>query len=305
MVGPNEFDTPSKSALSRLHVKLKSEKYLERVQAVFERSVQALASENPEFGKHSALDASDVRTHARPGSKNSQNEDTQAKEGRPCSDPDASWSVKSNEGGKGKKSKKTKATFGYKLYAVSDSTIPAICAVDVQTGKTSDYKMAIPMIEAAQKNLGADRIETTAMDKGFDSEENVLEAFERGVSTIVPFRDVPENLEKLVKEDREEPLSPGQNVVYDRYTGEVFCYAAPANTNAEPQRREMDYAGFEKDRKSHKFRCPLGACARSSCASFDTCAAGSGGSQGKQVRIPMELARISHQAPAATTYVGR
>ena len=45
--------------------------------------------------------------------------------------------------------------------------------------------MAIPMIEAAQKNLGADRIETTAMDKGFDSEENVLEAFERGVSTIV------------------------------------------------------------------------------------------------------------------------
>ncbi len=131
-------------------------------------------------------------------------------------------------------------------------------------------------------------METVAMDKGFDSEENVREAYNRDVAAIVPVREVPENLDSQPKEDREEPLSPGGNIVYDRYTGEVACYERSGNENEEPERRPMIYAGFEADRSSHKFRCPLGSSAATECAAFHSCAAGSSGSQGRQVRISMK-----------------
>ena len=315
-IGPNCYRIPSDSALSRFHVKLKSDTYMPKVEAVFKRTVAALSAVDPEFGKHSALDASDVRTHARPGSKvkeeataggnekgdkleNEQKLERQEDKGdkdekdekkrKPSSDPEASWSVKTKirQDAQGKPRKENECTFGYKLYAVVDTNIPAVAAVDVQTGKTSDQNMAMPMLDAAKENLGENRIETVAMDKGFDSEENVREAKSKGVAAIIPVREVPENLEKLPPQDREEPLSPGSNVVYDRYTGEVFCYEPSSNANEPPTRRPMIYAGFESDRETHKFRCPLGGCAASACKAFKTCAAGSSGSQGKQARIPM------------------
>ena len=55
-IGPNQYKIPSDSALSRFHVKLK-EHYLDQVEAVLKKTVQALASENPEFGKHTSIDA--------------------------------------------------------------------------------------------------------------------------------------------------------------------------------------------------------------------------------------------------------
>jgi hypothetical protein len=299
-IGPNRYRLPSKSALSRFHVKLNEEAHLAKVQAVFAGTVQALKTENPDFGKHAALDAADVRTHARPGRKLSQDKtddsqqsdakDTPKKEQKPSSDPEASWSVKTKtwEDGQGKKRQETKSTFGYKLYAAVDATIPAVIAVDVQTGKTSDQSMALPMIDAARENLGDDRMETVAMDKGFDSEENVRGALDRGVAGIVPVRDVPENLERLPKQDREESLSPGGNIFYDRYTGEVVCYESSEN-QSEPTRRPMVYAGFEQDRSSHKFRCPLGAQAATECRAFQHCAAGSSGCQGRQMRVPIKI----------------
>ena len=302
-VGPNRYKIPSDTALSLFHVKIKR-RYIDKLQAVFAGTVSALAAENPEFGKHTALDASDVRTHARPGPKVSQEQEGNAKQEcdekqpqqkekqddrKPSSDPQASWSVKTKtwEDGEGKKRKETKSTFGYKLYATVDSTIPAVIAVDVKTGKTCDQGMALPMIDAAQDILGNDRMETLAMDKGFDSEDNVRGAVKKNVAPIVPVREVPENLDKLPKEDREEPLSPGSNVVYDRYSGEVACYDCAENGD-EPTRRTMNYAGWEGDRSSHKFRCPLGAGAETECNAFHCCAAGSSGSQGRQVRVPFK-----------------
>lgn len=292
-IGPNQYNLPSDSALSRFHVKLKT-RYLAEVVAVFEGTVKALAAVDPEFGKHSALDTSDVPTYARPGRKRPQGEAEktpgEAPEERASSDPEASWSVKTKtwEDSEGKKREEVQSTFGYKLVAMADTSIPAVSAVEVVTGSTSDQKLAVPMIDAAQKNLGEGRMETVAMDKGFDSAENVREAHERDVAAIVPTRDVPQNLASLPREDREVVLAPGGNVVYDRYSGEAACYEAPANANEEPTRRTLTYAGFEAGRDAHKFRCPLGGAAEGACRAFATCAAGSSGSQGRQVRIPME-----------------
>ena len=285
--GPNKYDIPSDSALSRFHMKLKGKRYLKMVKDVFERTVDALAAENPEFGKNTALDASNVRTHAQPPRK-ARKEEGKEVEAKPSSDPEASWSVKTKlrSDAQGKPRKETECTFGYKLYAVADTQVPAIAAVDVTTGKTSDQELATPMLEEAQKNLPEGRMETTAMDKGFDSKENVEGAYELDIAAIIPVRDVPENLEKLPREDREERLEPQSNIAYDRYTGEVFCYAK--GNGEEIERRTMTYAGFEAGRDTHKFRCPLGAAAQGGCKAFASCSAGSAGAQGRQVRIPME-----------------
>lgn len=305
-LGPNQYDLPSKSAVSRFHIKLQSREYTALVQDVFDRITMAIAAENPELGEHTALDASDVRTHARPGpAKRSGEEkapsndevkggdkaagdDSASDAPKLSSDPEASWSVKTKKrkGTDGKTHKEVKKTFGYKLFAMTDSAAPVIWSVDVETGSQSDSSMAMPLLDAAQEILGGERVKTLAMDKGFDSEENVREAFRRGVAAIVPVRDVPENLDSLPKEDREAPISPGGNLYYDRYSGEVVCY--DASSPGEPVRREMSYAGFESDRETHKFRCPLGSACQS-CGSFESCAAGSSGSLGRQVRVPMGL----------------
>jgi hypothetical protein len=281
-IGPNLYQIARPWNLSRFHAKLKEPRYQKLLEEVHQKTVKLLSAEEPELGKDSALDASDVRTHARPGRK-----DPEGKE-QPSSDPEASWSVKTKrwEDSQGRQREETQSTFGYKLYAAVDTKVPAVLAVQTTTGKASDQEMALPMLDRAQQNLGGGKIETWSMDKGFDSTENVRGCFARGVAPIVPVRDVPKNLESLPREDREVPLDAGGNVVWDRYSGEVFCYERLLS--GEVQRRPMIYAGFEASRETHKFRCPLGPSAASACPAFSTCCAGSSGIQGRQVRIPMK-----------------
>jgi len=286
-IGPNRYRIPSKSAISRFHKKLKSATYRVRLRRVFDQSVAALRREVPEFGKRQALDASDVRTHARPPRRDRADESGERR--IPSSDPEASWSVKTkvrNEG-EGKGRKETRSTFGYKLYASADVSIPAVVAVGVESGSVPDHHMALPMLRAAKAAV-PDRIETVAMDKGFDSEENVAGAFELGIGAVVPVREVPEELKERPREDRERPLVCGGNVVFDPYLGDVACYA-PASDGRGLQRRQLLYAGFERKRETHKFRCPLGASAATDCRAFASCAAGPSGAQGRQVRVPMAL----------------
>ena len=322
-IGPNLYLLPSSSALSRFHVKLKK---LHSVRELFNSTVAALTQENPDFGKHTALDASDVRTHAR--AKRLRKEDTEAtqktegqevvlqqeseaasaqaahdgeQEETTSSDPEASWSIKTKtwEGTDGEKRKTKKSTFGYKMYLDTDTTIPGIVSVEVETGSYSDSKKALPMIDSGQERLPEGRRKTVAMDKGFDSEDNVRGAWKRGIAAIIPVREVPRKLDQLPKQDREEAIKAGSNIVKDKYTGEVACYDASAGVEEnenEPTRRTMTYAGAETDRSSHKFRCPLGANAKDQCAFFDSCQAGPAGAQGRQVRIPFE-ADIRRFAP--------
>jgi len=207
-----------------------------------------------------------------------------------ATDPEASWSVKTKrrKGSDGKEHEETKKTFGYKAALTVDTSLPLVIEAQVVTGSHSDQLMSTPLIEQATRILGPGKMETCAEDKGFDSSENILDAYERfGVAVIVPVRDVPEDLEKLPAADREEALEAGGNIVRDRYSGEVACYAAVPGSESLV-RRELKYAGFDAERACHKFRCPLGACASATCPGFATCSAGSSGQQGRQVRVAME-----------------
>lgn len=281
---PGVFGLPDASAICRMHVKLKSDPYQARIKRVQEKTVELLRREDPTIGRHTAQDSTDIRTHGHPARYAGDPE----KE-KPSTDPEATWSVKTKRwmDREGKKREEKKSTFGYKACLNVDVAQPVVIELQTVTGSTSDQHLAIPVLEGAVGILGQGVMETCAEDKGFDSTDNVREAYQKlGVAVIVPVREVPENLQELPREDREVAIETGGNVVRDIYTGEVACY--DRTKSAEPIRRGMSYAGFEKDREAHKFRCPLGAAAGASCPAFGTCSAGPSGKQGRQVRVEME-----------------
>lgn len=279
-IGPNHYRTPAPYVVSRFYAKLQQPHLQPLLQKILEESVQALQREVPTLGQHSALDASDVRTHAHAGYVDRKGVVHKA------TDTEASWSVKTKrwEDGQGKVREEKQSTFGYKLYALVDTEVPAILSIETTTGSQTDQDKPEPMLLAAQAVVGRDAIKTLAMDKGFDSEDNVSTVYARGVMPIVPVREVPDNLQQLPAEDREVTLTPHSNIVYDRYSGEVACYEC---SGSEPIRHTMLYAGFEADRETHKFRCPLAAL-QQSCPGATRCSAGSCGTLGRQVRVPMQ-----------------
>jgi len=281
---PGRFDLPSESAVSRMHTKLKNDPYAGMIKRMQEKTVELLRREDPAIGVHTAQDSTDVRTHGHPA----RHEGHPDKE-KPATDPEASYSVKTKTrvGKDGTKRQETRSTYGYKAVLNVDVSQPVVIDVATVTGSTSDQELSTPLLEGAVRILGPGVLQTCAEDKGFDSTENVREAYrDLGVALIVPTRDVPEDLAELPAQDREVPLEPGGNVVRDVYTGEVACYETKGE--GEPTRRELKYAGFEKDREAHKFRCPLGAAAASTCSAYGKCSAGSCGKQGRQVRVPLE-----------------
>ena len=281
---PGEFDLPDPSAICRMHIKLKSDEYQTRIKRIQEKTVELLRREDPTIGKHTAQDSTDVRTHGHPA----RHEDDPEKK-KPSTDPEASWSVKTKRhvDKDGKKREETKSCFGYKACFNVDVVQPVVIEVQTVTGSTSDQDLARPVLQGAVEILGRGVMETCAMDKGFDSTDIIDGAHkDLGVSAIVPVRDVPEKLEEQPREDREVVLEPGGNIVRDKYTGEIACYER--TKGAQPVRREMRYAGFEGDRETHKFRCPMGEAAKEKCSSFGSCCAGSCGKQGRQVRIEMK-----------------
>lgn len=319
---------PKNWVISRFWTKLKTDRYRERVAEILDDLVGALKSEIPELGKKVAGDASDVRTHARPPGKLPKQEKTSQSsampqdlataagtpgEGngvapgnaetagpghggggtsdastkvRPSADPEATWSVKTKiEEKDGQKQKRTEATFGYKAHALVDQDRPVVLAVRTTTGSHPDVLEAHELLAHASTLLGEGTIKEVALDKAYDDTSLIEDCFDEAIVTVIPVRDVEEDLKKQEAADREEPIRPGENVVYDRYSGEVFCYDLSAS---EPVRRQMVYAGFEKDRAAHKFRCPAAA-KGFDCGYRAECGGGCEGKLGRQVRIPMKV----------------
>jgi hypothetical protein len=284
---PGDFDLPSQSVFSRFQSKLRTEAYLARIKQIQEKTVLLLRGEDLSIGEHTATDTTDVRTHG-----HSKRYEGDPEKETAATDPEATWSIKTKRrtGKDGATIEETKRTFGYKAALNVDVQHPVVLEVMTVTGSTNDQHLALPLLEGAARILGPGVMQTCSADKGFDSKDNVNEAYrDYRVTMIIPVRDVQESLEQLSPEDREMALEPGGNVVFDRYSGEVACYETLQGGEKKQERRTMGYAGFEADRQVHKFRCPLAALASSQCSAFNTCSAGPCGKQGRQVRVPMAM----------------
>jgi hypothetical protein len=234
---------PSSSAYSRFLKNLM--KHQQEFCEVFEMMVGLLGELLPDFGKDLAIDGKAIASHARGKKKDEQQ---QPPDGR--RDIDANW-ASHGYGGKDKKTGKKKAAFswfGYKLHLVIDSNYELPVAYRVEKASHGEVPQAYKLLdhlEAQHKEL-LDRCSYFSADRGYDAGGLITRLYdEYEIAPVIDIRNSWRDGEDTKQVEGKE------NVVYT-YEGEVFCVCPCTGVH-----RQMPYGGYEKDRRTQKYRCPV------------------------------------------------
>lgn len=268
---------PSKDAYSSMLKKLISKQTM--IEGMFEGLVEELKKYLPELGRHMAIDSKKIRSYAR-GRKDSGD----------SSDPEADWGYKTYKGKRADGSiwEKVSSWFGYKAHFLVDTTYELPVGYKVTKASRADIEELMPMVQEA-KGQHFETIQTLAADKAYDSGPHCEKLYDEfGVKPVIDIRDLWKDTDetKALFPDRRD------NVVYD-YRGTVYCQCPKSN-----ERYEMAYCGFEKDRKTLKYKCPSAAYGMK-CKGYAQC---SEGTKGKLVRIPLEIDRRVFVPIARSSY---
>jgi hypothetical protein len=267
----SEQHVPNDWNMTRFLEVLGQEPYCSLVRDIFDQLIQRLGSSIDSFGRHTAGDATYL--NARPAA----DADTVADEvaaGLP-------------QPGRGRKEyadadgniTKVVEWFGYKLHLLVDVRHEVTLAYHITATKTGDNEVVATLLQQAQANLPAGRIETLAYDKAADDGKVHEVLQDAGVKPLI------QNRRMWPKEGEQEKTLGGRiplHVVHDE-AGTLFCYDT---VSQPPVRRAMAYIGHEKQRQTLKYRCP----ARHegfACASEEKCNARK--SYGMTVRVPQAI----------------
>jgi len=168
--------------------------------------------------------------------------------------------------------------FGFKLHLLVDVKNEVVLSYEITDTKAGDGETLPVLLEQAEANLPAKRIETLAYDKAADSEAVHELLSGKGITPLIQMR-------ALWKTEHERIL-PGHdgssNVVYDE-DGTIYCYDKVSDP---PVRHKMAYIGHEPDRGTLKYRCPAKH-EGWECPMSKVCNAGK--SYGMTVRVPREV----------------
>jgi len=233
---------PNAWNVSRFLDVLGQEPHLSRLRCVFDFLVARLGLAVPDLGRHTAADATGL--NARP-KKDPEAVAEEVEQGL----PQASGGRKEYKDDQDNVTKVVE-WFGYKLHLMVDVKHEVPLAFCVSDTKAGDNERVAPLLEQAKANLPEGRIQTMAYDKAADDEKVHQTLHEAGVKPLIQNR-------ALWQQEPERPL-PGPkgryplNVVHDE-AGTVYCYDQSGKV---PVRHRMAYVGYEKDRKTLKYRCP-------------------------------------------------
>lgn len=277
---------PSSSAYTRFLKKVI--KHQKDADLIFDNLVKALTEELPGFGKRLGIDGKAIESHARRKSKKRE------KDGR--RDLDADKGVKTYKGKNqdGSAWKSFKDWFGYKIHIIADVNYELPVSFKVTKASASDMRQLKPMMKELQKKHPdiVTVCKSFVADRGYDSNPNNKILWDDyGIKPIIDIKGGwREETEKLADSEHAD------NIYYD-YHGRVYCYNMDTL-----ERTNMAYCGFEKDRGTLKYRCPL-AGKRIECSEKGKCGKGNYGKYGRIVRISIEknrriftpLARSSYQ----------
>jgi hypothetical protein len=183
--------------------------------------------------------------------------------------------------------------FGYKLHLLVDVRHEGALAYGVTDPKAGDNERVGALVEQAQANRPAGRIETLASDQAADDEKGHEVLHGRGVKPAIQDRALGP------QDGGQENVLPGGRyplrLVYDE-AGTVPRYGPVSDP---PVRHRRAYLGYAHDRDCVKYRCP----ARHEgwgCPSAAHC--NGGRAAGLSARIPCELDwRRLPPIPRATT----
>ena len=262
----SEQGVPKAWNVSRFLEVLGQEPHRTHLREMFEAMVRRLGQVVPDLGRHTAGDSTAL--HARPP-RDAQTGAAETAAGLP--QPTAGRKEYTDDDGK---VTKIVEWFGYKLHLLVDARHEVSLAYQTTSANASDGRTLPALVQQAQVNLPAGRIETLAYDKAADDGAIHRDLAEVGIRPVIENR-------RLWKEELER-LLPGHdgttNVVYDE-AGTLYCYD---RTGEPPVKHPMSYIGYEPQRQTIKYRCP----ARHegwSCPSEALCNAGK--EYGKTVRV--------------------
>lgn len=269
---------PSKDAYSSMLKKLM--KRQDKIDRMFDKVIEEIKKELPEFGRHLAIDSKRVDTYAK-GKKNPEE----------SSDREAGWGNKTYKRKRedGSLWQKVVSWFGYKLHLVVDTTYELPGGYKVTKANMSDRDEMLPMVSDVREKYFKDTIETISADRGYDSEENNVNLYDKyGIKAVIDIRN-------MWKDKEETRLLDGEksgNIVYN-FKGNIFCHCPVTN-----ERKEMAFCGFEKDRNTLKYKCPKAAYGID-CKGYEECLKEN---NSRIVRIPLEKDRRVFVPIARSSY---
>jgi len=277
-------NAPTRSETLKLAFAVKG-KFTRRM---FDELLDRLEEVLPELGRHLAIDSKAIRSVGKPSNMGA--------DGR--RDRDADWGVKTYRGmdENGRLWERVKRWFGYKVHLIVDTVYEVPVGFEVTRASRSDTTWLLPIIERLKDRHKwvVERAEDLAGDKGYDSEENNREVYDRyGIKPIIAIRHDWKDGEQT----RSLSADRVDNIVIDE-EGSIFCVRQSMSDARQTEMIPMAFYGFEKERKTLKYRCPAAAygyeCAeRKACSSSD---------YGRIVRVALERDRRRFVPVPRSTY---
>jgi len=266
---------PSESAYTRFVRNLF--RCASEVEAIFDALLKRLGELLPDLGTHLAVDSKAISSAGKPSNK--------ASDGR--RDTEGNWGIKTSRGARedGSVWERVKSWCGYKLHLIVDSTYELPLACEVTRASVSDTTRLLPMMKGIKERHGwvIERSKDLIGDKGYDSQENNRELYDTyGITPLIAIRHDWKDGEKT------RALYPDRvdTIVTDE-EGSIFCVRRSTRDASQIETIPMAFYGFERDRKSVKYRCPAAAYGYA-CAEWGECSCSA---YGRIVRVPLEMDR--------------
>lgn len=264
-----EDHVPSKWNLSRFVERLGCEPHRSLLHKMFNQLVSRLGEVVPGLGEHTAGDATALNARR----KEAKHAAAEVAEGL----PQASGGRKEYTDDEGNVSRVVE-WFGFKLHLLADVKNEVALAYRITDTKAGDGETLPLILDDAQNNLPAGRIQTLAYDKAADTNDVHKLLSQAHIKPVIQNR-------SLWKDEHERMLpghDGGSNIVYDE-AGTVYCY----DRESKPMvRHRMAYIGYEPERETIKYRCPA-MHEGWECPMSAKCNAGK--SYGLTVRVPRQF----------------
>lgn len=252
---------------------------------------QLLMEELPDFGVHLGYDGKAVPSHST-GQVNQETKQT--------SDPDADWGkheINGIDAKTGKPWKKIKSWFGYSFHIMADTTYEIPVAFEVTPASHSEQTILRKLIRCTFGNDPqlATRCKDFVADKGLDSAETkAMLLDDYNIRPIIDTRQLWQREKNDPNYDPSKlivrPIFPERDdtIVYAE-KGSVHCICPVTN-----ELRQLTFQGYEADRSTLKFRCPVAASGCGECQGKNICHQKGGvnpGDFGRIIRVPIALDR--------------
>ncbi len=217
------------------------------IDAMFAELVNKLREILPDFGVTLAIDSKAIASHAAP---HKMSDVRPQEDGR--RDLDADFGAKTYRGTSedGTAWEKTKTWFGFKIHLLVDAKYELPVSYTITKASTHDAPEAHNLLDKASNDQPEilRRCDYLMGDKGYDDTKLITKLWDK--HRICPIIDI----RNMWRDSEPSKLLPGEtNVTYD-YKGTVMCHCPKSG-----EERKMAFGGFEKDRSTLKYLCPIQA----------------------------------------------